>query len=85
LGEVADTPGMLSGGRMFYGIHTTRHDTMCYGPYDNASDHCYGVETQNTMVYRLHFDQGLRDYEYLMTRLGKDIVNTFARKVLYFG
>jgi len=30
-GEVAGIPGLLSGGRIFYGIHTTRHNTLCWG------------------------------------------------------
>lgn len=75
-GEVAGVTGMLSGGRMFYGIHTTRHNTMCYGGFDNSSDVCHGVETENTMALRLHYDRGMRDYMYLMTQIGSDTVQT---------
>ncbi len=75
-GEVAGVPGALSGGRYFYGVHTTRHDTMCYGRYDNQNDVCQGVETENSMVHRLHYDQGQRDLMYLMRHLGTDVVAT---------
>ena len=77
-GEVAGAPGILSGGRIFYGVHTTRHNTMCYGAYDNASDVCHGVQTENTFSYYLHYDQGMRDYIYLMRQLGTDVVQSDA-------
>jgi hypothetical protein len=71
-GEVAGVPGILSGGRTFYGIHATRHNTMCYGQYDAGSDTCHGVETTNDWTFRMHWEQGFREYRYLCVHAAED-------------
>ncbi len=63
--EIAGVPSIWRGGRYgryFYGVHTTQHNTICWGEYDNDHDVCRGHETRNTRGLFLHYDRGRRDY-----------------------
>jgi hypothetical protein len=79
-GEVAGVAGLGSDEsgryRYFYGVRTTGDNTMCYGRYDNLDEVCLGVETENTMAIRLHYDRGMRDLMYLMQHANTDRVTT---------
>jgi len=61
-GEYVGIPGIPSYGRYFYGVHNTRHSTICWIKYDNETDTCVGLETDNEFALYLHYDRGRRDY-----------------------
>ncbi len=61
--EYFGIPSIFDYGRHFRGLHNTRHNTICWGNYDNATDICSpGFETRNERALYLHYDRGYRDY-----------------------
>jgi len=74
-GEIAGVASIDDYGRYFYGIHTTRHGTICWGEYDNDTDECLGPESENTMATMLHYRQGYNDTYYQLVRGREDAVD----------
>lgn len=60
-GEIYGVPSYPDA-RYWIGGHTTRHDTICHGIYDNQMDTCSGLESRNEMTERIAYEQGYRDY-----------------------
>ncbi len=61
--EYFGIPSVFDYGRQFRGAHNTRHNTICWGNYDNDTDICSpGIETRNERALYLHHDRGYRDY-----------------------
>ena len=61
----AVSPGIISGGRYFYGAYATRHGTICYGRYDCATDTCSPrwSEFSGNPVYTHQFNEGRDDVQ----------------------
>ncbi len=58
-GEGPGVPGIASGGRYFYGVHTTDHCTVCSGRYDNQTDACQGYESRARPSMMPQYHEGI--------------------------